>query len=193
MHTLSPESFILPSSQCAELSASEEGARQHFKVAYLQSNLCCKIVTAIAAMPLHSAYTMLRISSLVVSLTQWFHLVVTTNAIYSFQDRCLSFNPESYIHNSSRHVLAYVPAGTNLTFPDNDPTCARPNQLVAASICRVGLSIPTSERSSISFELWLPEDWSHRLLVTGNGGIDGCEFNYARLEVAYFSPPYLSR
>ncbi|KAF6220895.1 hypothetical protein HO133_002575 [Letharia lupina] len=87
---------------------------------------------------------------------------------------CISFTPEAYIYNSTRHLLTYVAAGTNLTLPDNDPTCARPSQIVAVDICRVGLSIPTSNRSSISFELWLPEDWSHRFLVTGNGGIDGC-------------------
>ena len=98
-------------------------------------------------------------------------------AVDTFQEKCLSFTPEAYIHNSTRHVLAYIAASTNLTLPDNDPTCARPSQVVAVNICRVGLSIPTSNRSSISFELWLPEDYSDRLLVTGNGGIDGCEFS----------------
>lgn len=107
-------------------------------------------------------------------LTLW--LLLAARGVCSFQDKCLSFTPEAYIHNSSRHVLAYVAAGTNLTLPDNDPTCARPSQVVAVNICRVGLAIPTSNRSSISFELWLPEDWSDRFLVTGNGGIDGCEF-----------------
>lgn len=102
-----------------------------------------------------------------------FPLVV--HAAISFQDRCLSFTPEAYIRNSSRHVLTYVPAGTNVLLPDNDPTCQRPSQPVAVNLCRVGLSIPTSNRSSISFEIWLPEDWSARYLVTGNGGIDGCE------------------
>ena len=101
-------------------------------------------------------------------------LFVTTYAEYTFQSRCLSFTPEAYSYNSSRTVLEYVAAGTNLTFPDNDPTCNRPNQLVTVNLCRVGLSIPTSNRSSISFELWLPENWSGRFLSTGNGGIDGC-------------------
>ena len=118
-------------------------------------------------------YSMAHTLSLILSLLTWSPLAV--HAVYSFHDRCLSFTPEAYIYNSSRHVLTYVPAGTNLTLPDNDPTCARPSILVAVGICRVGLSIPTSNRSSVSFELWLPEDWSDRLLVTGNGGIDGCE------------------
>ena len=113
-------------------------------------------------------------SSVILWLLQlWLPFVV--HATSSFQERCLSFTPEAYIHNSSRHTLTYVAAGTNLTLPDNDPTCNRPSQLVTVNICRVGLSIPTSNRSSISFELWLPEDWSDRVLVTGNGGVDGCK------------------
>ena len=116
---------------------------------------------------------MARSSTLLWLLSTWFHLAV--HAMYNFQDKCLSFTPETYIHNSSRHVLTYITAGTNLTLPDNDPTCNRSSQIVPVNICRVGLSIPTSNRSSISFELWLPENWSDRFLVTGNGGIDGCK------------------
>ena len=113
-------------------------------------------------------------SSVIVWLLQlWLPFAV--HAASSFQERCLSFTPEAYIHNSSRHALTYVAAGTNITLPDNDPTCNRSSQIVTVNICRVGLSIPTSNRSSIAFELWLPEDWSDRVLVTGNGGIDGCK------------------
>lgn len=99
-----------------------------------------------------------------------------------FEKRCLSFTPELYISNSTRHVLEYVPAGTNLLFPDNDPTCARPSQIVSVDLCRVALSIPTSERSSFTFEMWLPVRWSGRLLGTGNGGIDGCPYCFLSLE-----------
>ena len=91
-----------------------------------------------------------------------------------FQKKCLSFAPEAHVFNSTRQVLEYVPAGKNLTFPHNDPTCMRPGQLVATDLCRVALSVPTSNRSSITFEIWLPQKWSGRLLGTGNGGLDGC-------------------
>lgn len=121
------------------------------------------------AIDLHS---MPRSLILVIFLTLWLSLAI--NALCSFQDKCLAFTPETHIYNSTRTVLAYIAAGTNLTLPDNDPTCNRPSQVVAVNICRVGLSIPTSNRSSISFELWLPENWSDRFLTTGNGGIDGC-------------------
>ncbi len=121
-------------------------------------------------------HLMARNADLLAALTLCFHLVLTAvHAKYNFRDRCSSFAPEAYVHNSSRHILDYVAAGTNLTLPDNDPTCSRPSQVVAVDLCRIDLSIPTSNRSSISFELWLPEDWSGRFLATGNGGIDGCE------------------
>ena len=90
-------------------------------------------------------------------------------------DKCLSLVPETFAPNSSRTVLEYVSAGTNLTFPDNDPTCNRSSQVVSVDLCRVGLSVPTSNRSSVSLELWLPTDWNGRFVATGNGGVDGCE------------------
>ena len=119
---------------------------------------------------------MARSSRLIAYITLLPYLAV--HAVCSFQSKCLAFTPEAYIYNSTRTVLAYITAGTNLTFPDNDSTCAQPSQVVAVNICRVGLSIPTSNRSSVSFELWLPEIWSDRFLATGNGGIDGCELYF---------------
>ena len=93
-----------------------------------------------------------------------------------FESACLSFKPQSCIYNSTLTRLEYVKNGTTLQLTDNDSTCGRPSQQVFADLCRIGLEIPTSNRSSISFELWLPEDWSSgRYLATGNGGIDGCE------------------
>lgn len=116
-------------------------------------------------------------SKLAVSLLLCYPLVLAAcYAKYNFRERCLSFKPEAYIFNSSRHVLEYVPADTNISLPDNDPTCMRSDQSVTVDLCRLGLSIPTSNLSSISFELWLPEEWSGRFLATGNGGIDGCKF-----------------
>ncbi|KAL6719478.1 hypothetical protein ACLMJK_003718 [Lecanora helva] len=118
---------------------------------------------------------MARFYDLIEFLTFLFPITQSAvNAKYNFRSRCLSFAPEAYVFNSSRHILEYITAGTNVQIPDNDPTCMRPNQSVAVDFCRVGLSIPTSSRSSISFELWLPEGWSGRFLATGNGGIDGC-------------------
>src|SRR2546423_4143833 len=103
-------------------------------------------------------------------------LFVQVCALNHFRQRCLLFTPESYVENSTRQVLEFIPVGTNLTFPYNDPTCNRPNQVVSADLCRVALSILTSTRSSITLEIWLPAIWSGRFLATGNGGVDGCTY-----------------
>jgi feruloyl esterase len=92
----------------------------------------------------------------------------------AFEKKCLSFEPEKFVPGASRKVLEYIAANTTLSFPDNVASCNRGSQAVAASICRVALVIRTSEQSNITFEAWLPEDWSGRFLATGNGGIDGC-------------------
>lgn len=93
-----------------------------------------------------------------------------------FEKRCLSLEPERFVPGATRNVLEYVAANTTLTFPDNVAACNRRTQKVAASICRMALSIKTSDRSNVAFEAWLPENWSGRFLATGNGGIDGCAY-----------------
>ncbi|OCL07972.1 tannase and feruloyl esterase [Glonium stellatum] len=98
------------------------------------------------------------------------HLITSPN----FNLTCLSFQPKKYLPDSTLKILEYVPASKNLTFPGNDPSCGRTSQVVLADLCRVALSIPTSNRSGIIFEIWLPENWNGRFLGTGNGGIDGC-------------------
>lgn len=104
-------------------------------------------------------------------------LVASARSSASFQERCLDFAPEHIIANSTRTALEYVAKGTTLQFPDNVASCGRPSQTVNADICRIALHIKTSERSEITFELWLPAQWKgERFLGTGNGGIDGCKF-----------------
>ncbi|OAQ68076.1 feruloyl esterase B precursor [Pochonia chlamydosporia 170] len=92
-----------------------------------------------------------------------------------FKNRCLSLEPEKLVDNSQRMRLEYVTNGTTLEFPDNDASCNRATQLVSTNLCRIALYIATSERSGITFELWLPEAWTEaRYIATGNGGVDGC-------------------
>ncbi|WPH00514.1 Hypothetical protein R9X50_00334300 [Acrodontium crateriforme] len=97
------------------------------------------------------------------------------NATRTFRQRCLSFHPESIISNSTLMELEHVPRGKTLYFPDNVASCNRPSQMVTTDLGRIALSIPTSNRSSITFELWLPEHRNgKRYFSTGNGGIEGC-------------------
>lgn len=45
---------------------------------------------------------------------------------------------------------------------------------VAADLCRVVLSVRTSNSSGLRMEAWLPDEFFGRLLGTGNGGLNGC-------------------
>ncbi|KAJ6780226.1 hypothetical protein PWT90_01953 [Aphanocladium album] len=92
-----------------------------------------------------------------------------------FKQQCLQFDPEAVVPHSQLTRLEYLTDGADAEFPDNDPSCLSYKQKVERNLCRVGLKIQTSARSEISFELWLPEQWTgKRLLSTGNGGVDGC-------------------
>jgi len=110
-----------------------------------------------------------------VLLVSHFALTGFAAASSEFEKKCLAFEPERYIKGATRNILQHVPAGTNLTFPDNDATCGRASQVVSVDLCRMTLEIKTTRTSKISFEAWFPEDWSGRFLATGNGGIDGCK------------------
>lgn len=104
-------------------------------------------------------------------------LLHVTVASPGFEQKCLAFKPGNRTIGARLNVLQYVAAGTNLTFPDNDVSCARASQKVYVDLCRITLEIPTSRTSNISFEAWFPENWSGRFLATGNGGIDGCKYS----------------
>ncbi|KAI1272237.1 feruloyl esterase B [Xylaria sp. FL0933] len=117
------------------------------------------------------ARTASRLRAVYLALT----LALTVNGNYvDFKTKCLSFKPGSHISNATLNRLEFVASGTNLAFPDNDPSCNRASQIVSVDLCRVALSVPTSQRSGFNYELWLPETWNGRTLATGNGGLDGC-------------------
>lgn len=94
----------------------------------------------------------------------------------TFQQQCTSFDPASVgIANATVTEHGFVEAGTNLSLPDNDPSCSLKSQVVPVDLCRVALQVETSERSGVVAEIWLPESWNGRLVTTGNGGLGGCE------------------
>ncbi|KAM5349904.1 hypothetical protein ACJ41O_006409 [Fusarium nematophilum] len=110
-----------------------------------------------------------------VALSQLLTVAICDNSPGSFRKKCLSFKPRDLIRNSTLARLEYVEEGATIDLADNVESCNRPSQEVKADICRIALQIPTSKRSSISFELWLPRKWEvSRYLATGNGGVDGC-------------------
>ncbi|KAJ6544055.1 Tannase/feruloyl esterase [Mycena capillaripes] len=100
-----------------------------------------------------------------------------------FQQACAALVSQLSIENTTIASSSFVAAGTNLTFPAVDPSCLTPFQVVTSDVCRVVLTIATSNRSSTVMEAWLPSNWTGRFLSTGNGGIGGC-IQYTDLDYA---------
>ncbi|KAK6382251.1 Feruloyl esterase [Exophiala oligosperma] len=99
----------------------------------------------------------------------------TTTTTTTFEQQCSQLSSQLLgLENATVWFTEYVAGGTNLTFPQNNVTCARPSQVVDVDLCRVALYVATSNRSGISMEAWLPMNWTGRFLSTGNGGISGC-------------------
>ncbi|GES60182.1 tannase-domain-containing protein [Aspergillus terreus] len=91
----------------------------------------------------------------------------------AFAQRCRSFLA-GHLADSQRPTVDFVAAGTNLTFYGTNTTCDHISITAPTDLCRASLSVPTSTRSGVDIELWLPSNWTGRFLQTGNGGIDGC-------------------
>ncbi|EQB46560.1 tannase and feruloyl esterase [Colletotrichum gloeosporioides Cg-14] len=87
---------------------------------------------------------------------------------------CESLATRLNLPDTAIHETTFISAGTNISLPNNHPSCAIPYQVSDVDICRVVLLATTGPRSNISMEAWLPLDWSGRFLGTGNGGMNGC-------------------
>ncbi|EPS33808.1 hypothetical protein PDE_08770 [Penicillium oxalicum 114-2] len=92
----------------------------------------------------------------------------------AFQTRCSDFAHHIDLPNVSVHFAEYVAGGTNLSLPENAASCAAPYQAVSVDVCRVAMTVSTSNSSEISLEAWFPRDYKGRFLSTGNGGLSGC-------------------
>lgn len=92
----------------------------------------------------------------------------------AFQSRCANFASEIDIPDVTVNFVDYVPGGTNLSLPDNPPSCSTQSQAVATDMCRIAMAVATSEKSQITLEAWLPREYKGRFLSTGNGGLAGC-------------------
>ncbi|CAN8096171.1 unnamed protein product [Discula destructiva] len=106
---------------------------------------------------------------------------IAQNTTGSFDAQCATFAEtlRGTYENSSVWFTEYVTAGTNLTLSEYDATCAASRggyQMVSVDMCRVAMFVPTSDRSNITMEAWLPtpDAWTGRFLSTGNGGLSGC-------------------
>ncbi|KAJ4258881.1 tannase [Fusarium torreyae] len=87
---------------------------------------------------------------------------------------CQSFSTRLSLPNVTVHETRYVSAGTNLTFPHENPSCRIKSQIVSTDVCQVSLTAITGLQSQVRYQIWLPFQWNGRFLGVGNGGLSGC-------------------
>ncbi|EEU35764.1 uncharacterized protein NECHADRAFT_44313 [Fusarium vanettenii 77-13-4] len=91
-----------------------------------------------------------------------------------FAAKCASLKKSLKLPGTTVYFTQHVSAGTNITFPDNHPTCGPNYQVTDVEVCRVAMLVKTGPASNVSIEAWLPLNWTGRFLGTGNGGLAGC-------------------
>ncbi|EXA35586.1 feruloyl esterase [Fusarium oxysporum f. sp. pisi HDV247] len=91
-----------------------------------------------------------------------------------FAAKCAGFKSSLKLPNTKVWFTEHVPAGKNITFPDNHPTCTPKSTITDVEICRVAMFVTTGPKSNLTLEAWLPSNWTGRFLSTGNGGMAGC-------------------
>lgn len=91
-----------------------------------------------------------------------------------FAAKCAGFKSSLKLPNTKVWFTEHVPAGKNITFPDNHPTCTPKSTVASVELCRVAMHVTTGPTSNLTLEAWLPSNWTGRFLSTGNGGMAGC-------------------
>lgn len=85
----------------------------------------------------------------------------------NLKSKCAKLATQLRIENGTVQSVDYVTAGTNLTLPNYDATCAQAPIVVTTDFCRVAMSVSTSSRSGFRMEAWLPSNWTGRFLSVG--------------------------
>jgi feruloyl esterase len=102
----------------------------------------------------------------------------------TFSSKCTSFASSLHLNNYSDFqvtISEYLATNStlNLTAEGWNETCAAGDYNspppIPVNLCRVGLTVATSNSSEVILETWLPENWNGRFLSTGNGGLAGCK------------------
>ncbi|SDA01337.1 BZ3500_MvSof-1268-A1-R1_Chr10-1g02588 [Microbotryum saponariae] len=106
-----------------------------------------------------------------------------------FSTRCANMASVK-MPNMTIYATTHYDAGTTFSTPDGElpplPSTASPDYHDPvpglAAFCRFGAEIETSSQSKVRFELWMPDDWSGRFAMVGNGG-DAGGVNYPDMGV----------
>jgi len=114
------------------------------------------------------------IISLLIALPSSSHSV----AADTFQHSCRSYMPLVGNGTTTVELVEFVAGNKTVDLRYRDVTCGGPGKSapVRQDLCRIALTVNTSNRSAIEMEAWFPRDWNGRFVATGNGGIGGCSY-----------------
>lgn len=76
------------------------------------------------------------------------------------------------------NIAQYLPPNATINYASEglNTTCAdNVGYPIPIGVCRLNLRVETSSSSEIYMEVWLPENWAGRVLMTGNGALAGCK------------------
>lgn len=91
------------------------------------------------------------------------------------QQACNNFAASFSAANTSIILVEYHQNGSQFPTVGQVASCGGPYKAnVTNNLCRIVTNTSTSPTSSVQLEAWLPDEWNHRLLATGNGGEGGC-------------------
>ncbi|KAF1967491.1 tannase and feruloyl esterase [Bimuria novae-zelandiae CBS 107.79] len=104
-----------------------------------------------------------------------------SRSLSSFENKCQSLAEKIELdYTFNVNIAEYVAPNTTIDLAAEglNATCAESGANATASIavgmCRLNLRVATSKKSEVYMEVWLPENWEGRTLMTGNGGLAGC-------------------
>lgn len=119
---------------------------------------------------------------------------VHAGPVGTFQTRCEDFGKNLQTFDVSRQIVVniaeYLPTGTVIdrTAEGGNVSCAAfVAPPVPVSVCRVNFRVTTSSESSVEIEVWLPENWTGRVLSIGNGGFGGCKYQVTTMIIQAFT------
>lgn len=118
------------------------------------------------------------------TLSLAFLLSIASGALVGGRAQCESFGASLSVPNTKVLHMTYYTGNETIPLPGLDPSCAMQGGTTTratAAMCRVALLVDTSPGSQVQLEAWLPDEWSGRVSVVGNGGLNGCKCVIDRL------------
>ncbi|KAF2717981.1 tannase-domain-containing protein [Polychaeton citri CBS 116435] len=98
----------------------------------------------------------------------------TISPTTSCSNLCSSFTANGF--DATLFSCTAVSSGSTIEVPSGQSGICGASESAPVDLCRVTLSVATSDASETYIEVWMPSnsDWNGRVMATDNGGLNGC-------------------